>query len=415
MKTSVLIILLLSTLTFTFSQESEKKTLPDVHDYIAVDKEPLPLNLYLIQDKIGYPVKALKNRIEGKVFSRVLVNTEGDVIQFVLTRNDHPVLGAAVEAELESLRFQPAYLDGEPINYWTNVPFKFYLKQTINSQPKKHNYRTLVQKVFKSNRSKAEQLLTEGLALFKKREYKMAGKNFKECIQRTPRQKSNKSQEILFQARLNLAHAYVQLKSWELAERHYTEAIGLARAIKSSEVVDQHICSAYLGRAYSLLKAEDYLRSITDYNHVSRHFEDRLLSQKEGQRSFPFPWRQDLDWVMYQRGLVYLQLNKNQEAIENFQKVCELEPASRLQLVALSHMGLAQSKMGDFEAAFNNIQAAIEIDGDDPQPYYFKAMVLMELESQDMASDLIQQARKLFAKLDGDGNEIPSAFPANEE
>ena len=122
-----------------------------------------------------------------------------------------------------------------------------------------------------------------------------------------------------------------------------------------------------------------------------------------------------MDWVMYQRGLVYLQLNKNQEAIENFQKVCEMDPPSNLKLVALSHMGLAQSKMGDFEAAFNNIQAAIEIDDNDPQPYYFKAMVLMELESQDMASELLQQARKLFAKLDGESTEIPTAFPANEE
>lgn len=401
--------------SFAFAQEGEEKNLPGIHDFVPVDKEPVPLNLYLIQDKVGYPIKALKNKIEGKVFSRVLVNPEGEVIKYVLTRNDHPALGSAVELELESLRFQPALRNGEPIHYWTNVPFKFYLHQTLKSQPKKHNYRTLVQKVFKSNRSKAENLLSEGLALFQKHEYKMAGRNFKDCLQSTPRQKSQKSQEILFQARLHLAHAYVQLKSWELAEKHYTEAIGLARAIKSSEVVDKGICSAYLGRAYSLLKSENFARSITDYNHVSRHFGDRLLKEKDEKSGFPFPWRSELDWVMYQKGLVYLQLNKNQEAVENFQQLCEMEPPSTLKLVALSHMGLAQSKMGDFEAAFNNIQAAIEIDDNDPQPYYFKAMVLMELESQDMASELIQQAKKLFAKIDGNSGEIPSVFPSNDE
>ena len=140
-----------------------------------------------------------------------------------------------------------------------------------------------------------------------------------------------------------------------------------------------------------------------------------LKDKKEGQASFPFPWRLDRDWVMYQKGLVYLQLNKNQEAVENFEMVCKMEPPSNLKLVALSHMGLAQSKMGDFEAAFNNIQAAIEIDDNDPQPYYFKAMVLMELESQDMASELLKQAKELFAKLEGEGADIPSVFPANEE
>ncbi|MEM8889835.1 MAG: energy transducer TonB, partial [Bacteroidota bacterium] len=108
MKSSVLIILLLSIFSWTIAQETAEKPYPDVHDFIAVDKEPVPLNLYLIKDKIGYPVKALKNKIEGKVFSRVLVSSKGEVIKYVLTRNDHPALGEAVKEELESLRFQPA-------------------------------------------------------------------------------------------------------------------------------------------------------------------------------------------------------------------------------------------------------------------------------------------------------------------
>lgn len=414
MKNAYLIILLLFLNIYLHGQEPVHTDLPLADEFIKVDTKPISTNLYFIRDKIGYPAKALKKKIEGKVFTRVLVNPQGAVEKYILTRVDHPYLAEAVKEEIEYLKFIPALRNDSAINYWVNIPFLFYTNHTYRPRGQKHNYRTLVQKVFKSNFQKSQDFLTEGIDLFNKRSYKEAGLKFKDCFQHTPKQKSFRSQVTLIQANYYLANCYLQLQNVDRAIPYYTEAIGMSRTLsKESDEVSAILPSIYLARGYALLKSNEPARALQDYNYASKNFASHMSFPKTGTASIPHPWRTDLDWVSYQKGLVYLQLEKNQESIEHFSIVCDLNPTSPLKQVALSHRGLAKSKLGNFEGAFNDIQAAIEIDEEDPQAFYLKAMVLMEVESQEMAQELLEQAKKLFAKLENKYS-IPSIYPANE-
>ncbi|MEM6805211.1 MAG: TonB family protein [Bacteroidota bacterium] len=414
MKYSFLIILLLFCSATLKAQKISDK-IPQSYEYASVDREPASLNYYLITDKIGYPVEALKRKLEGKVYTRVLVSPKGEVEKYIMSRVDHPEFEKAVEEEIENLRFVPAKRNDSLVYHWINIPFKFYLNSSPKAHTQKLAYRSLAQKVFKSNRKKAAQILEQGVEFFDKREYKLAGKNFKQAIQATPNPRSSKSHEVIFQSRYYLGHCYLQLKDWERAITQYTEAVGIARTMKKkSDRVNEILPKLYLGKAYALLKSEDLVRALAMYNYVSKNMEEQLTLPFDQKSEAGYPWKTDKDWIAYQKGLLYLQLNQVESSMKYFAEVVDYEPASSLKNMALSHLGLAKSKLGNFEGAFNDIQTAIEMDEDDPQPYFLKAMILMELENQTMAEELLEQAKALFVRVD-QKFDVPSIYPANDD
>ena len=73
-----------------------------------------------------YPVLAQKARIEGKVFARVLVNTEGKV-ERVGQIKGHVVFHKAVAEVADQWQFEPAKQGELPVKAWVNVPFSFKL------------------------------------------------------------------------------------------------------------------------------------------------------------------------------------------------------------------------------------------------------------------------------------------------
>lgn len=108
---------------------STSEDFPDIEEVIETDQQPIPLNLYAVHLKIGYPSKAYRKGIEGLVVARVLVNHNGEYVTHKIMTKAPQILIDAVEEELPSLRMTPAVKEGQAISFWVNIPFRFQVTE----------------------------------------------------------------------------------------------------------------------------------------------------------------------------------------------------------------------------------------------------------------------------------------------
>ncbi len=101
---------------------------PDINAFVAVEKEPQPVNIDDIKKRIGYPPLAKEAGIQGKVIVRVLVGKDGKYVKHVVLKSPHKILTEAVEKEIPSLEFTPGIQAGKPIKVWVTIPFDFRLQ-----------------------------------------------------------------------------------------------------------------------------------------------------------------------------------------------------------------------------------------------------------------------------------------------
>lgn len=74
-----------------------------------------------------YPETALKAGIEGMVYVKILVGTDGKPMQVDVVKSDAEVLNAAAVDAAKQFVFTPASKDNKPVDVWVTVPFKFKL------------------------------------------------------------------------------------------------------------------------------------------------------------------------------------------------------------------------------------------------------------------------------------------------
>lgn len=101
---------------------------PDPTAFVAVEKEPVPVNMDVIRQRIGYPPLAKESGIQGKVIVRVLVGKNGKYEKHIVLKSPHKLLTEAVEKELPNLEFTPGIQAGKPIKVWVTIPFDFRLQ-----------------------------------------------------------------------------------------------------------------------------------------------------------------------------------------------------------------------------------------------------------------------------------------------
>ncbi|RMF48824.1 MAG: hypothetical protein D6750_06995, partial [Bacteroidetes bacterium] len=65
---------------------------PDPMAFVAVEKEPQPLNIGDIKKRIGYPPLAKEAGIQGKVIVRVLVGKTGKYERHIVIKSPHKIL-----------------------------------------------------------------------------------------------------------------------------------------------------------------------------------------------------------------------------------------------------------------------------------------------------------------------------------
>lgn len=98
------------------------------YDFVILEKEPRVLNMDSIKTLIGYPAKANKKKIEGKVIVRVRVSEEGRVEKYLVIKDPHSILTEAVTSKIRFMRFSPgAAAEGKLVKAWATIPFDFKL------------------------------------------------------------------------------------------------------------------------------------------------------------------------------------------------------------------------------------------------------------------------------------------------
>jgi periplasmic protein TonB len=105
--------------------QAEKE--PDPTDFVAVEKEPVAVNMDELRKAVGYPPTAKEMQIQGKVVFRIYVDKDGSYLKHIVMRSPHPILTNAVVDKLKLLRFTPGIQAGKPIRVWVTLPFDFKL------------------------------------------------------------------------------------------------------------------------------------------------------------------------------------------------------------------------------------------------------------------------------------------------
>jgi protein TonB len=94
---------------------------PDV--FKKVEKEPIPI---LIQTP-EFPRLAMQANMEGSVTVKVLVNKEGRVKKTILVKSSHEMFSQPALDAAQKWVFTPALMNGNPVQVWVSIPFKFKL------------------------------------------------------------------------------------------------------------------------------------------------------------------------------------------------------------------------------------------------------------------------------------------------
>jgi TonB family protein len=97
---------------------------PPVED-LKVDKEPEALK----QINPKYPQKALKDRIEGTVTTKLWIDDLGNVVTAKVAKTDNDIFNEAAINAGKQWKFKPALLNGKPVAVWITVPFRFKIAE----------------------------------------------------------------------------------------------------------------------------------------------------------------------------------------------------------------------------------------------------------------------------------------------
>jgi len=98
---------------------------PNPDEYVDVDEEPAILQPAA---KPKYPSLAYQNRIEGKVVIKILVNTDGKVLDTRVDVSSNEIFNEEAVAAVKQWNFKPAILNKKPVKFWYIAPIVFKLE-----------------------------------------------------------------------------------------------------------------------------------------------------------------------------------------------------------------------------------------------------------------------------------------------
>ncbi len=94
----------------------------EIFEYFSVEEKPSRTTTVVPE----YPRMAERARIEGAVYLKLLVNTEGAVDSVMVIKGDEIFHDASIEAAKKT-RFSPAKHNDKPVACWVILPFTFKL------------------------------------------------------------------------------------------------------------------------------------------------------------------------------------------------------------------------------------------------------------------------------------------------
>jgi len=125
MKKIFLLTLLIASAISLFAQQQDtnKFQKPDESGYIEVDKAPETIK----PPAPVYPPEAKIQAIEGKVFLKILIDEQGNVIKEKIERGVNKLLDNSALEAVKSAKFSPALIKDNPLKVWVTIPISFNL------------------------------------------------------------------------------------------------------------------------------------------------------------------------------------------------------------------------------------------------------------------------------------------------
>jgi periplasmic protein TonB len=85
--------------------------------------------LKFIAENTIYPAEALENGIQGKVFIKFAVSSDGSVKRLEIMRSVHPLLDEEAKRVVSTLpKWKPGRQNGKPVPVWFSVPVTFEIR-----------------------------------------------------------------------------------------------------------------------------------------------------------------------------------------------------------------------------------------------------------------------------------------------
>lgn len=254
-----------------FSEEiSGQSNYPDIHEYVHVDQEAVPLNFELIRQKIGYPPKAMKKRVEGMVYVRVLISDKGAYLRHRITRSDHPWLEMAVDGWVSELEFSPAYRNDSTVFHWVNIPFTFHLaahgKRNIGQLDVFERWGVGFARLVNAKK----RILDRAREALQNEQYDLAEVHLERFQRLYPLTGRALRRTDLKREFLNLSiKTAIELENWNQAEGRITEMLGLLRAESNTEHIPVDL---YMLRGQCRLAQQEILAGLRDFQWVMKHY-----------------------------------------------------------------------------------------------------------------------------------------------
>jgi TonB family protein len=92
-------------------------------DFVAVDKQPEVIK----KVEPVYPELAKKAGLEGKVWVKIWIDTEGKPKEVVILKSDSEIFNQVTLDAAKQFLFKPAFNKDTPVAVWVSVPFKYAL------------------------------------------------------------------------------------------------------------------------------------------------------------------------------------------------------------------------------------------------------------------------------------------------
>jgi TonB family protein len=140
---SALLVLIFSSGMFGQDSDVFTKVNRDLAQNISTQDDTTGMNEFIevevmpeiiTQTKPEYPTEASKNKIEGRVWIKLKVGTNGIPSSVVVVKSSNPIFDEAAVTAAKQYKFSPAKQDGKPVAVWVVIPFKFELAQEKKQQ-----------------------------------------------------------------------------------------------------------------------------------------------------------------------------------------------------------------------------------------------------------------------------------------
>ncbi len=413
-----LLIFLPSTLICQLAQIDFEDQLPDIHEYVSVDRQPIPINLDEIKKEIGYPIEAIKQEIEGLVYTRILVDKHGHYLDHKITRHLHPSIDNAIAYHLPKLKFLPAIKDGQSINFWVNTSFYFDLSELKElGVYQKGIGLFLSQKIKNTKKSKSH--MEKGVQYLQNAHYKKAQQAFSKSIATSElsRKHNKQSNIILFYSYLYRAKAHDHLCRQKDALDDYIEAIGIGRLIKDHATKIPNILPfVFLDRGKLYMKIGNPQRALADFQWIRLSFPNHKASTQAQIQSF-YCYLQlkhterareilheidsfisDHSLYTYYLATTYLQEKNYSKGLPLLIPLAENTHSIALRQNIWNDIALIYLHQKKYQQALTAVQSSIDLDASNPTPFYIKAKIILDLEGYVAAFENFQLALMLGLK-----------------